>query len=274
MGVPGMELPAAKGASRELRGFSTGLGAGGPWNQPSDLWRGLVDLSLAEEGHRWVVGGLTPEKVPRGPTLLLQLPCPIQQTLPWRQRGDLAVPQLECRVCACSWRPCAGQSAPPVPFLGPGVGETGGDRGASPWAGCPAACWDKGHPCEGGKPKAWLGGLGDYHRRFPLEPPVTELGLRGGRLPEFQPDLSSAQENENLGIWREGSSSLSPTEVREEELTSFKIQIILMIWGQRKEKVVSGQPSPRPTQPHSVGLPVAPGHTEPSVPTAGMLGPG
>lgn len=103
---------------------------------------------------------------------------------------------------------------------------------------------------------------------------MTELGLQGGRLPEFQPNLSSAPENENLGIWREGFSSLSPAQVREEELVSFKIQIILMIWGQRKEKVVSGQPSPRPTQPHSIGPPVAPRHTEPSVPTVGMLCPG
>lgn len=61
-------------------------------------------------------------------------------------KGDLAVLQLECWVCACSWRPYAGQALPtsssPVVFLGPGVGEM---WGASLQAGYLTACWDKDH---------------------------------------------------------------------------------------------------------------------------------
>lgn len=61
-------------------------------------------------------GGLTTGEGPltlgRSPGPLFQSPCPTQEALLWRQRGDLASLQLECWVCACSWRPCTGQARP------------------------------------------------------------------------------------------------------------------------------------------------------------------
>lgn len=56
-------------------------------------------------------------------------------------------------------------SAPPVLFLGTGMGEMWGNWGASPQAGHPTAYWDKGHPLREGNPKPGLQAP-DYHQQL------------------------------------------------------------------------------------------------------------
>lgn len=106
---------------------------------------------------------------------------------------------------------------------------------------------------------------GNYLLRFPSEPPGTVLGLQGSQA-AWGPATASPLP-QRMTVWGSERGLLlpGPTEVREEELAICENKNYCSNLEIGMEGWVATLLPP-------MGLPVAPGHTEPGVPTVGTLG--